>query len=74
MNASTSRRTPYTITEIRPDGVELVARVRLRSDAYTIAEAVAANVPNWSTIRIGTPGEIIADYPGKVEGMNPPRR
>ena len=74
MSASTSRRTPYVITQIRPDGVELVAKVRLRSDAYTIAEAVAANVPDWSTIRIGKPGEIVADYPGKVEGINPPRR
>ena len=69
-----SRRTPYVITQIRPDGVELVARVRLRTDAFTIAEAVAANVPDWSTIRIGKPGEIVADFPGTVEGINPPRR
>lgn len=72
MAINSSTHTPYKISMIRPDGDELVAKVRLSSDATHMAAALAEIAPDWALVRVETRDEWVADYPGRVEGMRPP--
>lgn len=61
----------YQVKEHMADGSTLlIARVLGSDDAQTIGRAIAAVSPTGRTISVETTRDLIASYPGEVEGVN----